>query len=67
MIVSMGMLRRRIAIMNKELRQDFHIDHSYGGYRVVNNRESHDVSPRLKKAELIAWLEGFFACMYKQY
>ena len=67
MIVSMGMLRRRIVIMNKELRQDFHIDHSYGGYRVVNNRESRDVSPRLKKAELIAWLEGFFACMYKQY
>ena len=67
MTVSMGMLRRRIAIMNKELRQDFHIDQSYGGYRVVNNRESHDVSPRLKKAELIAWLEGFFACMYKQY
>lgn len=67
MTVTMTMIRRRIAIINKELHQDFHIDHFHGGYRVVNSGESHDVSPRLKKGELIAWLEGFFACMFKQY
>ena len=67
MTISIGMIQKRLEIMNTKLHTDFELEHHYGGYRIVNKRGSVDVSPRLKKAELVAWLNGFFSCLYKQY
>lgn len=61
------MIQKRLSVMNRELGTDFELDRGYGGYRISNKRGSVDVSPRLKKAELVEWLNGFFSCLYKQY
>lgn len=67
MTVSMEMIRRRLDVMARKTKVDFELDHGYGGYRVVSHRGSRDVSPRLKKGELVAWLDGFWSGIYKQY
>ena len=38
---------------------DFELDNAYGGYRLVRNRNSHDVSPRMGKTELYYWLHAY--------
>lgn len=67
MIVSMEMIHKRLSVMNDALRTDFELYRACGGYQIVNKRGSKNVSDTLNKAELVQWLNGFFACMYKQY
>ena len=67
MTISIEMIRKRLETMNTKLHTDFELECRYGGYRIVNKEGSADVSPRLKKAELVQWLNGFFSCLYKQY
>jgi hypothetical protein len=65
--ITIVFLNKRLEIINRELGLDFTLDHSYGGYRVEARRGSVDVSPRMKKAELVAWLDGFWAAAFKIY
>ena len=67
MIVSIEMINKRIALINRERNIDLILNHNAGGYRIESHNGGRDVSPRISKKELVAWLEGFFACMYKQY
>lgn len=65
--VPITFINKRLEIINRELGLDFTLNHSYGGYRVEAKRGSVDVSPRMKKAELVAWLDGFWAGAFNIY
>lgn len=65
--VTIGFIHKRLEIINNELGLDFTLSHGYSGYRVEAKRGSIDVSPRMKKAELVAWLDGFWAGAFKIY
>jgi len=38
---------------------DYELDSAYGGYRLVRNQGSHDVSPRMGKTELYHWIHAY--------
>lgn len=38
---------------------DYELDSAYGGYRLVQNQGSHDVSPRMGKTDLYYWIHAF--------
>jgi hypothetical protein len=38
---------------------DYELDSAYGGYRLVSNKGSHDVSPRMGKTDLYYWIHAF--------
>lgn len=38
---------------------DYELDSAYGGYRLVQNQGSQDVSPRMGKTELYHWIHAF--------
>ncbi len=38
---------------------DYELDPAYGGYRLVRNRGSQDVSPRMGKTELYHWIHAY--------
>lgn len=38
---------------------DYSLDSAYGGYRLVCNHESQDVSPRMGKTELYHWIHAY--------
>ena len=67
--VPITFIRKRLKIINRELGLDFTLSHGsgagYSGYRIEARRGSVDVSPRMNKAELVAWLDGFLAGAFK--
>lgn len=38
---------------------DYELDPAYGGYRLVCNRQSQDISPRMGKTELYHWIHAY--------
>lgn len=38
---------------------DYELDSAYGGYRLVRNKMSQDVSPRMGKTELYHWIHAY--------
>ena len=59
MLTTIKTLNTLVSIINKELPgRDYSIDKCYGGYRLVANNSSRDVSYRTSKKELEVFLRG---------
>jgi hypothetical protein len=59
--ITIARLKNLVDILKRETRDsiDYELDGAYNGYRLVSNRGSHDVSPRLSKGELYEWIHAF--------
>jgi len=52
-------LEQLVRILRKRTGRDFEIEYAYGRPRLVVNRGSRDVSPRLSTGELQRWIWAF--------
>jgi len=52
-------LEQLVRILRKRTGRDFEIEYAYGRPRLVVNRGSTDVSPRLSTGELQRWIWAF--------
>jgi hypothetical protein len=59
--ITMDRLRNLVRILNQETNHamDYSLESNYGGIRLVRERESIDVSPRLKKSDLYEWIHAY--------
>lgn len=59
--ISISRLRHLVEILNRETlnMMDYSIEYNEGGVRLVRNRESIDVSPRLGKSALYEWIHAY--------
>lgn len=52
-------LENVVGHMRNETGIDFEIEYAYGAPRVMSDRGSRDVSPRMPKKELYYWMHAF--------
>jgi len=59
--ITIARLRHLVEILIRETDNtiDYELDSAYGGYRLVSNQGSRDVSPRLSTAALYFWIHAF--------
>jgi len=59
--ITMDRLRNLVSILRREVDDtiDYDLDSAYGGYRLVRNNGSADVSPRMGKTELYYWIHAY--------
>lgn len=50
-----------VDLLRRETRDtiDYELDGAFGGYWLVRNQGSHDVSPRMGKTELYYWIHAY--------